>query len=343
MRHIAIIVPTYALRYVQTRTRSREGYVELACILSQEAWVVATVEVGHTSVDSVEDDDVVELQTLRLVYCRDEDALVDATASAEVGFFQRTYLHGVVGELLVERRLRCAVNHILREISRDVAQAANRLYHVVGKERVVEALQLGNQRHPILHSLHIRRILILGIRRLRGCTCLKCTNTARGNLISYIHTCDSRTIYLAVIAAQYINTLTHTGIAEERALLLYPFLCLFVAMHDDAARCVHVVVGKVRVRTLQAEHREQRLQLVLAQLGMQQSYKAKRVEIVGVRLVQVVLGCVAAQVMVEDVPVVVGIVSEQAASVGILHEHTECSVVRVQRGARAACDACAPR
>lgn len=153
MRHIAIIVPTYALRYVQTRTRSREGYVELACILSQEARVVATVEVGHTSVDSVEDDDVVELQTLRLVYCRDEDALVDATASAEVGFLQRTYLHGVVGELLVERRLRCGVNHILREISRDVAQAANRLYHVVGKERVVEALQLGNQ--------------------CRGCTCLR--------------------------------------------------------------------------------------------------------------------------------------------------------------------------
>ena len=102
-------------------------------------------------------------------------------------------------------------------------------------------------------------------------------------------------------------------------------------MHDDAARCVHVVVGKVRVRTLQAKHREQRLQLVLAQFGMQQSYKAKRVEIVGVRLVQVVLGCVAAQVMVEYVPVVVGIVSEQAASVGILHEHTECSVVREQR------------
>ena len=153
MRHIAIIVPTYALRYVQTRTRSREGYVELACILSQEARVVATVEVGHTSVDSVEDDDVVELQTLRLVYCRDEDALVDATASAEVGFLQRTYLHGVVEELLVERRLRCAINHILREISRDVAQAANRLYHVVGKERVVEALQLGNQ--------------------CRGCTCLR--------------------------------------------------------------------------------------------------------------------------------------------------------------------------
>ena len=308
MRHIAIIVPTYALRYVQTRTRSREGYVELACILSQEARVVATVEVGHTSVDSVEDDDVVELQTLRLVYCRDEDALVDATASAEVGFLQRTYLHGVVGELLVERRLRCAVNHILREISRDVAQAANRLYHVVGKERVVEALQLGNQRHPILHS---RCILILSIRCLRGCTCLrsafaacqskKCTNKARGSLISYIHTCDSRAIYVAVIAAQYIDTLTHTGIAEERALPLYPFLCLFVAMHDDAARCVHVVVGKVRVRTLQAEHREQRLQLVLAQLGMQQSYKAKRVEIAGVRLVQVVLGCVAAQVMVEDV------------------------------------------
>lgn len=153
MRHIAIIVPTYALRYVQTRTRSREGYVELACILSQEARVVATVEVGHTSVDSVEDDDVVELQTLRLVYCSDEDALVDATASAEVGFLQRTYLHGVVGELLVERRLRCAINHILREISRDVAQAANRLYHIVGKERVVESLQLSHQ--------------------CRGCTCLR--------------------------------------------------------------------------------------------------------------------------------------------------------------------------
>ena len=45
MRHIAIIVPTYALRYVQTRTRSREGYVELACILSKEADVTVAFRV----------------------------------------------------------------------------------------------------------------------------------------------------------------------------------------------------------------------------------------------------------------------------------------------------------
>ena len=102
-------------------------------------------------------------------------------------------------------------------------------------------------------------------------------------------------------------------------------------MRDDAARGVHVVVGKVRVGAFQAERREKILQFVLAQFGMQQTHKAQRVEIVGMRLLETVFGRITAQVMVENMPVVVGVVSEQTASFGVLHELRERLAVREQR------------
>ena len=96
VRHIVVIIPTYALRHVKTAARSRQGNVELTRIFCQEARIVLTVEIGHTPINGIEDDNVVELQPLRLVNCCDEDAFVDATASTEVGFLQRAYLHSMI-------------------------------------------------------------------------------------------------------------------------------------------------------------------------------------------------------------------------------------------------------
>ena len=275
VRHISVIIPTYALRHIQTAARTRKGYVELARVLGEHLRVGATVEVGHASVYGVEHYHVVELQTLRLMDCRDEDALAHAVAAAEVSLLQRTYLHSMVGELLVERRLGRGVNHVGGKIRRHVMQSADGLHTVVGEKCAVESLQLSHQRHPILHSLRIRHILILSILCLMGCTCLKRTIKTRSNHISYVHTVYRRAIQFAVIAAQQFGTLAHTGVTEERKLLLHPRLRQAVAMRDDAARGVHVVVGKVRVGAFQAERREKILQFVLAQFGMQQTHKAQ--------------------------------------------------------------------
>ena len=64
---------------------------------------------------------------------------------------------------------------------------------------------------------------------------------------------------------------------------------------------------------------------------MQQTHKAQRVEIVGMRLLEMVFGRITAQVMVENMPVVVGVVTEQTTSFGVLHELRERLAVREQR------------
>ena len=65
VRHISVIIPTYALRHIQTAARTRKGYVELARVLGEHLRIGATVEVGHASVYGVEHYHVVELQALR--------------------------------------------------------------------------------------------------------------------------------------------------------------------------------------------------------------------------------------------------------------------------------------
>ena len=68
MRNILIVEACDALRNIQPMLGTRQGNVEFAGILCQLARVVATVIVGHTSVDGIEYDDIVKLQSLCLVY-----------------------------------------------------------------------------------------------------------------------------------------------------------------------------------------------------------------------------------------------------------------------------------
>ena len=71
-----------ALRHIEALACPGDGYVELAGILGNSRWVVA-VEVAWIAVlHSIEDNDVIEFQSLCFVYCRNEDTVFDVMAIA---------------------------------------------------------------------------------------------------------------------------------------------------------------------------------------------------------------------------------------------------------------------
>ena len=71
-----------ALRHIEALACPSDGYVELSGILGNGRWVVA-VEVAWIAVlYGIEDDDIVELQSLCFVYRRNENAVFDVMAIA---------------------------------------------------------------------------------------------------------------------------------------------------------------------------------------------------------------------------------------------------------------------
>ena len=77
-----------ALRHIEALACSGDGYVELAGILGNGRWVV-TVEVAWIAVlHGIEDNDIVEFQSLCLVYRRNEDTVFDVMAITEISLVQ---------------------------------------------------------------------------------------------------------------------------------------------------------------------------------------------------------------------------------------------------------------
>ena len=71
-----------ALRHIEALACSGDGYVELARILGNGRGIVA-VEVAWIAVlYGIEDDDIVEFQSLCFVYRRNEDTVFDVMAIA---------------------------------------------------------------------------------------------------------------------------------------------------------------------------------------------------------------------------------------------------------------------
>ena len=71
-----------ALRHIEALACPGDGYVELAGILGNGRRVVAVEVAGVAVLHGIEDDDIVELQSLCFVYRRNEDAVFDVMAIA---------------------------------------------------------------------------------------------------------------------------------------------------------------------------------------------------------------------------------------------------------------------
>ena len=79
---------------VETAFGARHGHIEFPCVF----FVLLpglVVDIRVASVGGIVDDDIVELQSFRLVYGRHIDTLTYAPAVAEVGFFQCVDIHHV--------------------------------------------------------------------------------------------------------------------------------------------------------------------------------------------------------------------------------------------------------
>ena len=73
-----------ALRHIEALACPGDGYVEFAGILCNGCRIITVEVAGITVLYGIEDNDVVEFQTLRFVYRRNENAIFDVMAITEV-------------------------------------------------------------------------------------------------------------------------------------------------------------------------------------------------------------------------------------------------------------------
>ena len=129
-----------ALRHIEALACPGDGYVELAGILGNGRGIVA-VEVAWIAVlYGIEDNDVVEFQSLRFVYRRNEDAVFDVMAITKICLLQSIDFYDVGCQLLPERLFILGVEEFFFHIVQYIVQLSYRLNHASFDQVVVEAL-----------------------------------------------------------------------------------------------------------------------------------------------------------------------------------------------------------
>ena len=208
-------------------------------------------------------------------------ALRHGPAVAQVGLLHGVQLHDVVRQLLRERRFFTRHDHVGGKMVEHITQPLHLLDMMFGGYELVEALQL----------VHHRRRLALGP--------------------LLIEPPSGLVIAVGVTRPQHPCAPHHAVFLQKSPLPWQQRQRLRHAVGHERTGGVHILVGKVRVFALQTERREKRLELVDLKVGLQQADEPERVETHGAPAAELYLRTVAAQVVVKNMIVVVGIVAEE--------------------------------